>query len=73
MGVTRYESSIGGLGDCPFAPGAAGNIATEDLINTLHRVNIQTGIDLNKLIQLVHVVEDSLPVTLSGHVMRGKN
>lgn len=70
MGIIRYEASLGGLGGCPFAPGAAGNIATEDLVNMLHGMNIQTGIDLNKLIHLAQMVAASLPITLSGHIIR---
>lgn len=51
LGVTRYESSIGGLGGCPFAPGATGNIASEDLIYLLTEMGIDTGIDLAALIE----------------------
>lgn len=50
LGVTRYESSIGGLGGCPFAPGATGNIASEDLIYLFGEMGIDTGIDLPALI-----------------------
>jgi hydroxymethylglutaryl-CoA lyase len=70
MDITRYETALGGLGGCPFAPGAAGNIATEDLVNMLHGMNIHTGIDLNKLIHLVKVAAASLPIGLSGHMLR---
>ncbi len=48
-GITRFDSSIGGLGGCPYAPGAAGNIATEDLVFMLHRMGIETGIDEDAL------------------------
>jgi hydroxymethylglutaryl-CoA lyase len=48
-GVTRLDSSIGGLGGCPFAPGATGNLATEDLVYFLHGMGLRTGIDLEKL------------------------
>ncbi|WP_129140947.1 hydroxymethylglutaryl-CoA lyase [Modicisalibacter coralii] len=51
LGVTRYESSIGGLGGCPFAPGATGNIASEDLVYLLTEMGIDTGIDLTALIE----------------------
>lgn len=50
LGVTTIDSSIGGLGGCPYAPGAAGNLATDDLVAMLHSMGIQTGIDLDKLI-----------------------
>ncbi|MFP7570139.1 hydroxymethylglutaryl-CoA lyase [Marivita sp. S2033] len=49
-GVTRYESSLGGIGGCPFAPGATGNVATEDLVHFLHAEGHETGLDLNHLI-----------------------
>lgn len=48
-GVTRFDASIGGLGGCPFAPGAAGNVATEDVVSMLHEMRIETGIDLQQL------------------------
>ena len=51
-GVTLVESSLGGLGGCPFSPGASGNIATEDLVHMLDREGISTGIDLDALLAL---------------------
>ncbi|MDW7747533.1 hydroxymethylglutaryl-CoA lyase [Halomonas sp.] len=51
LGVDRYESSIGGLGGCPFAPGASGNIASEDLVYLLDEMGIESGIDLEGLIE----------------------
>lgn len=51
LGVDRYESSIGGLGGCPFAPKATGNIASEDLVYLLTEMGIETGIDLEKMIE----------------------
>jgi hydroxymethylglutaryl-CoA lyase len=50
LGVERYESSIGGLGGCPFAPGASGNIASEDLVYLLTEMGLETGIDLEGMI-----------------------
>lgn len=49
-GIARYDASIGGLGGCPYAPGASGNVVTEDLVHMLHDMNIATGIDLELLI-----------------------
>jgi len=72
MGITRFESSVGGLGGCPFAPGAAGNIATEDLISMLHMMNVHTGIDLDKLIEVAHLAEQLCHTPLSGHLIRSK-
>ncbi|HEY3993744.1 MAG TPA: hydroxymethylglutaryl-CoA lyase, partial [Ktedonobacteraceae bacterium] len=49
MGITTVDSSAGGLGGCPYAPGAAGNLATEDLLYMLHGLGISTGVDLEKV------------------------
>ncbi|HIE06584.1 MAG TPA: hydroxymethylglutaryl-CoA lyase, partial [Desulfarculaceae bacterium] len=49
-GIDRYDSAAGGLGGCPFAPGAAGNLATEDLLFTLDKMGIATGIDSQSLL-----------------------
>lgn len=49
-GIDRFDTSAGGLGGCPFAPGASGNAATEDVVYMLERMGIRTGIDLNKII-----------------------
>ncbi len=56
LGVTTYDSSAGGLGGCPYAPGAAGNLATEDLLYLLHGLGIKTGIDLNKVVEATSVI-----------------
>jgi hydroxymethylglutaryl-CoA lyase len=50
LGITTIDSSVGGLGGCPYAPGASGNLATDDLVAMLHAMGIETGIDLDKLI-----------------------
>ncbi len=49
-GITTYDSSAGGLGGCPYAPGAAGNLATEDLIYLLEGLGIETGVSLRKVV-----------------------
>ncbi|MEV5910573.1 hydroxymethylglutaryl-CoA lyase [Streptomyces chartreusis] len=49
LGVRRFDAALGGIGGCPFAPGAAGNIATDDLVNMLHNAGIDTGIDVTRL------------------------
>ncbi len=51
LGVTVFDSSAGGLGGCPYAPGAAGNLATEDLLYMLHGLGIETGVDLAKVVE----------------------
>jgi hydroxymethylglutaryl-CoA lyase len=57
-GVTRYDSSIGGLGGCPYAPGASGNAVTEDLVHMLDDMGIDTGIDLDALIECARLAQD---------------
>jgi len=51
-GIVRYDASLAGLGGCPFAPGASGNVASEDMIHMLHEMGVDTGIDLDKLLDL---------------------
>ena len=51
LGVATVDSSIGGLGGCPYAPGASGNLATEDLVAMLHAMDVETGIDLDALVE----------------------
>lgn len=67
-GTTRFEASAGGLGGCPFAPGAAGNIATEDLVNMLNGMDIETGINLDKLMKTVSRMQELLPVPINSHM-----
>ncbi|MBS1881748.1 MAG: hydroxymethylglutaryl-CoA lyase [Actinobacteria bacterium] len=67
-GATVVEASVGGLGGCPFAPGATGNIASEDLVNLLHREGIATGIDLERLIDTAGWLEAQLEEALPGYV-----
>lgn len=55
-GISRFDTSAGGLGGCPFAPGATGNVATEDVVHMLHHMGIQTGIDLDKLCEAVDLI-----------------
>ncbi len=70
LGVTEYESSIGGTGGCPFAPGATGNVCTEDLVNYLHETGHATGIDLAALTRVALELEAALGRELPGQVMR---
>lgn len=69
-GVTSFEASFGGLGGCPFAPGAAGNVATEDMVNMLADMGIETGIDVEVLLAAVRQAEDVLGMTFAGQVIR---
>jgi len=59
-GIRKFDSCIGGLGGCPFAPGAAGNLATEDLANMLDQMGYTTNTDLKKLSEIVLFCEDQL-------------
>lgn len=68
MGVDRFETAAGGLGGCPFAPGAAGNTSTEDMVNMLHRMGISTGIDLEKLLKAAAIVKEKVNPAIPGHL-----
>jgi len=70
LGIDQYESSIAGLGGCPFAPGATGNICTEDLVYLLEESGYDTGIDLQALIGVARRVEEIIGRPLPGQVMR---
>ena len=65
-GVRKFDASAGGLGGCPFAPGAAGNLATEDLVSMLHQAGFQTGIDLTALLDVVLGMESLLGRPVGG-------
>jgi hydroxymethylglutaryl-CoA lyase len=70
MGIREYESSIAGLGGCPFAPGATGNVCTEDLVYLLEESGFDTGIDLDALIAVAQRVEGIIGRPLPGQVMK---
>jgi hydroxymethylglutaryl-CoA lyase len=61
VGITTFDSSLGGLGGCPFAPGASGNIVTEDLVFMLEAMGLKTGIDLPKLLEVRKILREALP------------
>lgn len=60
-GITTFDASLGGLGGCPFAPGASGNLVTEDLVLMLNAMGLDTGIDLSKLLSVREILERTLP------------
>jgi len=68
-GISALEASVGGLGGCPFAPGAAGNTATEDMLNMLHSMGVETGIDYNKYVDALIYVKNNIQNTLIGHMV----
>jgi hydroxymethylglutaryl-CoA lyase len=67
MGITTVDAALGGLGGCPYAPGASGNVATEDVVYMLEEMGVKTGVDLEKLIDC-----SRLASTLVGHEMPSK-
>lgn len=60
-GITTIDSSLGGIGGCPFAPGASGNIVTEDLVFMLEAMGLKTGIDIDKLLAVRNILKSALP------------
>jgi hydroxymethylglutaryl-CoA lyase len=60
-GITTIDSSLGGIGGCPFAPGASGNIVTEDLVFMLEAMGLRTGIDIEKLLEVRTILVEALP------------
>lgn len=69
VGVTAFDSSHGGLGGCPYAPGATGNIVTEDLVFLLESMGLRTGVDLERLVEARAVLAHGLPgAELHGHL-----
>lgn len=66
LGIRRFDTSAGGLGGCPFAPGAAGNLATEDLVLLAERCGFATGINLDRLMSAVEFAESELNRALGG-------
>ena len=69
-GVTNFDASIGGLGGCPFAPGASGNVCTEDLVHCLHAMGVATGIDLDRLLLASRRVQEIIGRALPGQIVK---
>lgn len=69
-GATVFDASVGGIGGCPFAPRATGNIASEDLVYLLHGEGVETGIELDGLIRVAEWLEGVLERPLEGHVYK---
>ncbi|WP_430779640.1 hydroxymethylglutaryl-CoA lyase [Actinoplanes sp. G11-F43] len=70
LGVTEFDASAGGLGGCPYAPGASGNVATEEVVHMLHDMGIDTGIDLDRLIGAAALAERLVGRQLPSGVLR---
>ena len=69
LGVHKFETAAGGLGGCPFAPGAAGNVATEDTLNMMHEMGIETGIDNDALHEAVLLLQQYVHAPIVSHLM----
>lgn len=69
-GITIFDASSGGLGGCPYAPGSSGNVATEDVVHMLHKLGIETNVDLPCLIKAAEWIETKVDRTLPSHCLR---
>jgi hydroxymethylglutaryl-CoA lyase len=72
LGVRVFDSSVAGLGGCPYAKGATGNVATEDLVWLLHGLGASTGIDLDALVDAGVWISDQLGRTTNSRVARAR-
>jgi hydroxymethylglutaryl-CoA lyase len=70
MGITTFDSSAGGLGGCPYAPGASGNAATEDLVYLFDKLGVETGVSLNLLRGASHMIGQELSRELPSRVLK---
>jgi hydroxymethylglutaryl-CoA lyase len=70
-GVTRFDASLAGIGGCPFAPGATGNIVMDDLCFMLDSMGLRTGVDIEQLVAVRQIVRDALPeIEMHGAIAR---
>ncbi|MGG0383659.1 hydroxymethylglutaryl-CoA lyase [Priestia filamentosa] len=69
-GITNFDSALGGIGGCPFAKGATGNICTEDVVHMLEQMGYETGIKVDNLIQISKGLEQELEKSLPGQIMK---
>ena len=67
-GIRTFDSSVGGLGGCPFAPGAAGNLSTEDVVFMAHKVGLGTGVDFRRLWEVVYALERDIGRPIGGRI-----
>jgi hydroxymethylglutaryl-CoA lyase len=70
MGVTEFDASVGGLGGCPYAPGATGNVATEEVVHMLHDMGYETGIDLKALLEAARLAQEIVGRELPSGVLK---
>jgi len=71
-GITTFDSSLGGLGGCPYAPGATGNVATEDLVYMLEEMGVSTGVDLNRLVETSRFMQGVLGRELPSRYLKSR-
>ena len=69
-GIVRYDAALAGLGGCPFAPGASGNIASEDVLHMLHEMGVETGIDLDRMIALAKRLQEWVGHDTESSILR---
>lgn len=69
-GITHYDAAVGGLGGCPYAPGATGNVATEDLVHMLHEMDIETGVDLDAVLEIAGRLPELVGHDLESRILR---
>jgi hydroxymethylglutaryl-CoA lyase len=69
-GITQFDSSIAGLGGCPFVPGAAGNVSSEDVVHMMDEMGIETGIDIVRLIQLSGKVRQMVGHDTDSYILK---
>ncbi len=72
MGFASFDAAAGGLGGCPFAPGAAGNAATEDMVNMAEQMGVETGIDLVKVLAAVRKMQSAYGLKIASHLAATK-
>lgn len=70
MGITTFDSSIGGLGGCPYAPGASGNVATEDVLYMLDQMGINTGVHQDRLLAAARFIQEKIGRALPSHTLQ---
>ncbi len=73
MGITTFDGALGGLGGCPYAPGASGNLATDDLLYMLHGMGISTGVDTDKLLTAAKYIQERIGRPLPSHSLQVAN
>src|SRR5206468_13085280 len=73
MGITVFDGSLGGLGGCPYAPGASGNMATEDALYMFHGMGIGTGVDLDRLISSARFIQEKVGRTLPSRLLQANS